>query len=66
MLYGDHEHRMEPLPPPKVPRVEVVDELYEAVVGGKPPLHSGEWAKATMEVCFAMLRSAREGREVAL
>jgi phthalate 4,5-cis-dihydrodiol dehydrogenase len=66
MVYGDGEQRMEPLPAPTVPRVEVIDELYEAVIGGKPPLHSGEWAKATMEVCFAMLRSAREGREIAL
>ena len=65
-IYGDTEQRLEPLPPPKVPRGEVIDELYDAVVNGKPALHDGEWAMATMEVCFAMLRSAREQREVTL
>jgi phthalate 4,5-cis-dihydrodiol dehydrogenase len=66
MIHGDTEQRMDWLSPPKVPRVEVIDELYEAVVKGKPPLHGGEWAMATMEVCLAMLRSSRESREVAL
>jgi phthalate 4,5-cis-dihydrodiol dehydrogenase len=66
VIYGDDEERVEPLPPPKVPRGEVVDELYEAVVNGRAPLHNGEWAMATMEVCFAMLRSSREQREISL
>ena len=30
------------------------------------PVHDGRWGMATMEVCFAILQSAREGREVAL
>ena len=28
---------------------------------GKPPLHDGAWAMATLEVCLAILQSAREG-----
>ena len=32
----------------------------------KPPLHSGRWAMATLEVCLAMLRSAREGKDIPL
>jgi phthalate 4,5-cis-dihydrodiol dehydrogenase len=40
--------------------------LYDAVVHGRPPLHSGEWARATMEVCLAILQSGREQREIAL
>ena len=66
MVYADGEQRMEPLPPPAVPRVEVIDELYEAVVNARAPLHSGEWAMASLQVCLAMLRSAREQREVML
>ncbi len=66
MIYADGEQRLDPLPPPRVPRAEVIDELYEAAVNGRPPLHGGKWAMATLEVCLAMLRSAREGREVAL
>jgi phthalate 4,5-cis-dihydrodiol dehydrogenase len=66
MIYGDAEKRLEPLPAPEVPRREVIDELYGAVVEGRPPLHSGDWATATLEVCLAMLTSARQGREIRL
>jgi phthalate 4,5-cis-dihydrodiol dehydrogenase len=66
MIYGDDAKRLEPLPRPTVQRAEVIDELYDAVVHGKPPLHSGEWARATLEVCLAILQSGREQREVAL
>ena len=47
-------------------RAEVIDELYQAVVNNKAPLHNGAWAMATVEVLLAMLRSAREGSEVQL
>ena len=57
--------RFDELPPPAVPRSEVIDELYGAVVDGKAPLHDGAWAMATMQVIFAMLRSASEGHDVA-
>ena len=65
-IYADDARRFEPLPPPRVPRSEVVDELWGAVVDGVPPLHSGEWARATLEACRAILESAQCGREVAL
>jgi phthalate 4,5-cis-dihydrodiol dehydrogenase len=44
----------------------VIDELYDAVVHHKPPVHDGEWAAATLEVCLAILRSGRESREIPL
>jgi len=66
MIYGDDEKRLDPLPAPQIPRQEVIDELYEAVVNGKQPLHGGEWGMATLEVCLAMLESAREGKEIRL
>jgi phthalate 4,5-cis-dihydrodiol dehydrogenase len=66
MIYDDEAQRLDPLPAPAVPRAEVIDELYGAVVLGRAPIHSGEWALATTEVCLAMLQSAREQREVAL
>ncbi|MEJ0073902.1 MAG: Gfo/Idh/MocA family oxidoreductase [Alphaproteobacteria bacterium] len=66
MIYQNGTARLDPLPPPNIPRTEVIDELYAAVVDGKPPLHDGAWAMATLEVCLAMLQSAREGREVGL
>jgi phthalate 4,5-cis-dihydrodiol dehydrogenase len=66
MIYGDTERRLEPLPAPRVQRAEVIDELHAALVDGKPPRHDGEWGAATLEVCLAILRSSREGREIAL
>jgi phthalate 4,5-cis-dihydrodiol dehydrogenase len=66
MVYADNERRLDALAPPQYPRGEVIDELYAAVAEGKAPLHSGEWAMATTQVVLALLRSAREAREIAL
>jgi phthalate 4,5-cis-dihydrodiol dehydrogenase len=66
MIHADREQRLDALPPPGVPRVEVIDELYGAVVEGRAPLHSGESAMATLQVCLAMLESSRQGKEIAL
>jgi len=66
MIYQDGTARLDPLPPPSVPRSEVIDELCAAVVHGKPPLHDGAWGMATLEVCLAMLTSSREGSDIAL
>ncbi len=64
-VYGDARREHRPLPPPQVPRAEVIDELVQAVRGGVPPLHDGAWARGTLAVCLALLQSAREGRDVA-
>jgi len=66
MIYGDSERRLDSLQAPAIPRREVIDELYGAVVEGRPPLHGGEWAAATLDVCLAILRSAREKQTIAL
>ena len=66
MIYGDAEARLDALPMPRVPRAEVIDELYDAIVHGRAPLHDGKWAMATLEVCLAVLQSAREGRDITL
>lgn len=47
-------------------RGAVVDELYYAATEARPVVHDGRWAKATMEVCLAMLESARTHRAVEL
>jgi phthalate 4,5-cis-dihydrodiol dehydrogenase len=66
LIYDDRGVRVDSLPPPAVPRAEAIDELYGAVVDGRPPLHDGAWSRATMEVCLAMLDSAQAGSEVVL
>jgi phthalate 4,5-cis-dihydrodiol dehydrogenase len=47
-------------------RGAVIDELYFAVTEGRPLVHHGRWAKASLEVCLAILESARSHREVAM
>jgi phthalate 4,5-cis-dihydrodiol dehydrogenase len=66
MIYGDDEARLELLPKPQVPRAAVIDELHAAILRREPPLHGGRWAMATLEVCLAMLASAKSGAEVEL
>jgi phthalate 4,5-cis-dihydrodiol dehydrogenase len=36
------------------------------VVGGRRPLHDGEWSRATLEVCLAILESSRRQSEMPL
>jgi phthalate 4,5-cis-dihydrodiol dehydrogenase len=47
-------------------RGAVLDELLSAGETGQTVIHDGRWAKATLEVCLAMLKSSREQREIAL
>jgi hypothetical protein len=41
-------------------------ELYEAVTQDRPVYHDGRWGMATLEVCLAIMQSARERREILL
>lgn len=57
-ISADTQRRFEALPDPAVPRSEVIDELVDVLVHDRPALHSGAWARATTEVCLALLASA--------
>jgi phthalate 4,5-cis-dihydrodiol dehydrogenase len=65
-IYGDGDKQHHALAPPAVPRHEVIDELFAALRAGKAPVHDGPWARSTLDVCLAMLRSARERRDIEL
>jgi phthalate 4,5-cis-dihydrodiol dehydrogenase len=66
IIYGDSAREFVALDKPVVPRAEVIDELCDAVFDARAPVHDGEWGRATLEVCLAILRSSREGAEIAL
>jgi len=66
MIYQNGTARLDAIPSSRVPRAEVIDELYDAVVRGKAPLHDAVWGMATVEVLLAMLQSARDGADVQL
>jgi len=63
---SDHGREKIELPPPAIPRSEVVDELLAAVRHGKAPLHDGAWARDTLAGCLALLASARDDVDVQL
>jgi len=65
-IFADDDRRFEALPPPSVPRAEVIDELAGAVLDGVAPLHTGRWGMATTEICLALLQSSMTGRDVPL
>jgi phthalate 4,5-cis-dihydrodiol dehydrogenase len=52
--------------PPGDATTGAVSELIAARRGDAPPLHSGEWGRATLEVVTALLESARTRQRVPL
>jgi phthalate 4,5-cis-dihydrodiol dehydrogenase len=55
-----------PLNNDRGPRDRVLDEWHAAISGRSPPLHSGRWGLANLEICVAAIESSRTGREVGL
>jgi len=43
-----------------------LEELYNGVIKGQPLFHDGRWGMATLEVCLAIMQSARERKEIML
>ena len=66
LVYGNDGKREIPLAKSNGTGTTVIHEFYEAVVNNRPPPRDGPWEKATLEVCLAILESARERREVFL
>lgn len=65
-IYDDAGRREVRVPPTEVRGDPEVEEMYQAVVHGRPLLHDGRWGMATQEITLAILESAREQREVVL
>lgn len=65
-VFTDRERRFEPLARPSVPRAAVLDELCDAALQNRAGTHDAAWGRATLEVCLALLESARTGTDVTL
>ena len=65
-IYGETAQRQLDLPAGSRGREAEVEELYDAVVKGRPVFHGGRWGAATLEVCLAMLESAKQRKEILL
>jgi phthalate 4,5-cis-dihydrodiol dehydrogenase len=66
IVYGDGWVREEPIEPMLFGRQAEVTELYEAVTTGRPMFHDGRWGQATLEVCWAIVESAAQHREITM
>ncbi len=65
-VHGDEGVKDVPLPEGGTSRRAELEELYNAVVLDRPIRHTGPWGMATLEVCLAVMQSARERREIFL
>src|SRR5918992_692517 len=65
-IYGEQEKREVPVAPGIRGRQAEVKELYEAVFNNRSLFHDGRWGQATLEVCLAILASAKEKKEISL
>lgn len=50
----------------KTPRDLVLAEFADAILGRKPPVHTGKWGLANLEICLAAMQSSRQGQELPL
>jgi phthalate 4,5-cis-dihydrodiol dehydrogenase len=65
-IYSDEGMREITLPPACNGRSNVIDELCDVAIDGRPTVHDGRFARGTVEVCLAIHESARQRREVFL
>lgn len=47
-------------------RLAELHEMYRGIVENRQLVHDGAWGMATLEVCFAILKSAETGKEIRL
>lgn len=64
VIYDDDKRYLEPTPKNPVPRAEVIDEIWNVVRRNATPTHDARWARATTEVCLAILKSTQTNKEV--
>jgi phthalate 4,5-cis-dihydrodiol dehydrogenase len=66
IIYGESEKKEIPLPAGSRGREAEIEELYNAVINGRPIFHDGRWGEATLEVCLAILESSQQRKEIVL
>ena len=66
IYYGEDEIRQVEIDVDETGRDGLVRQLYGAIVHGVRPTHDGRWAKATLEVCLAVMEFSRQGAALSL
>lgn len=65
-IYDDDGMRDAPIQVPGISYNNEIDEMYDAVMQDRLVYHDGRWGMATLEVCLAIMESARDRKEVRL
>jgi len=65
-IYGDTQKDFIAAPALRHSRAEIVDALAAAIRHDRPPVQTGAWGLASLEICHAILTSAADGRPVQL
>lgn len=60
-IWGDFGRDFVETPTDPTPRAPVLRALHAAIRDGAPPLQSGGWGRASLEICHAILASAETG-----
>jgi phthalate 4,5-cis-dihydrodiol dehydrogenase len=66
LVYDDHGHHEVAVGGSGATGEVELRELHAALTRGAPISHDGRWGMATLEVCLALMESARERREIQL
>jgi len=64
-LHTPSHRRIATLPPPAIPRAEVIEDWLAACRGERVTAR-GEWGMATLEACLALIEASRRGAPVLL
>ncbi len=65
-VYGNTRREFLTAPTIRNPRTEVIDAIISAVRDGMPPAQTGAWGLASLEICLAILGSAKSRTTVTL
>ncbi|QFT62003.1 Gfo/Idh/MocA family protein [Roseivivax sp. THAF30] len=65
-VFGDAKRHSIDIPLADAPRRTVIDALQAAVRHDIAPPQTGEWGRASLEVCHAILQSAETGQKITL
>ena len=64
IVYGDDAVTQVPLGRERRARAAELMDMYDGVVHGRRLYHDGNWGRATLEVCLAMIESGRTRAEI--
>ncbi|GJL87177.1 MAG: dehydrogenase [Minwuia thermotolerans] len=65
-IWGDDRREFVATPASPSPRAEVFGALHDAIRIGRIPAQTGRWGRASLEICHAILESARTGERTGL